>query len=124
MRSKNILTRQTALKQASQKIDWLDSELLLAFVLKISRANLLAHEEKTLTAMQAKRFFSLIKQRTKDIPLAYLLGSKEFYGLRFKVNKDTLVPRPESELMVEEALSLINKNTLVVDIGTGSGCLI
>ncbi len=123
--------RKAALKQATgflaeAGIDsaWLDSELLLAFAIGTSRADVLTHDEKIITAAQARRFFALIKQRSRHTPLAYLTGHKEFYGLDFKVTKDTLVPRPESELMVDEALAAIDKQTVLIDIGTGSGCLI
>lgn len=133
MRPKNSSTIQTALKQAvsllkKAKIDsaWLDAELLLAFVLKKRRAFVLAHGEKKLTTLQVKRFFNLIKQRGRNMPVAYLTGHKEFYGLDFKITKNTLVPRPASEELVEKALKILNKNskTIIIDIGTGSGCLI
>ncbi len=127
----SALSRKAALKHAAASLSaagidsaWLDSELLLAFVLRTDRADILAHDEKLLTAAQARRFFALIKDRSRHYPLAYLVGHKEFYGLDFKVTKDTLVPRPESELLVEEALRHIDKKTKVIDIGTGSGCLI
>lgn len=131
MRSNNTLTRQTALKNAALKLStsnidsaWLDAELILAFVLKKSRAEILAHDDRTLAKTQNKTFNALIKQRLNSVPLAYILGYKEFYGLSFRVTKDTLVPRPESELLVDTALSLINKNTVLIDLGTGSACLL
>ncbi len=131
MPSKNTLTAKKALNQAilklqKAKIDsaYLDAELLLAFVLGKNRSYILSHEEIILTNKQNISFNKLIAQRATFVPVAYMLGYKEFYGLRFKVTKDTLVPRPESELMVEEALRYINPKTLVIDIGTGSGCLI
>jgi len=141
MRSNNILTRlaslklrrsgRTALKNAALKLStsgidsaWLDAELILAFILKKPRAEILAHDNIELTQSQSKRFNSLIKQRLNLTPLAYILGYKEFYGLSFRVTKDTLVPRPESELLVGTALSLITKNTTLIDLGTGSGCLL
>ncbi len=129
--SKLTLTRRTALKLAALQLlnagiesAWLDAELILAFVIKKTRAELLAHDELKLTKSQLTSFKALINQRLTYIPLAYILGYKEFYGLKFKVTKDTLVPRPESELMVEEAIKLATKDSIIVDIGTGSGCLI
>ena len=126
---KNISIIQ-ALKDAANrfkkaKIDsaWLDAEILLAFVLKRNRSYILSHDD-TLTKSQYQKYQLLTKKRLNFLPIAYILGYKEFYGLSFKVNKDTLVPRPESELIVEMALSLINKNTTLIDLGTGSGCLI
>jgi len=125
------LTRKTALKLAALQLlnagiesAWLDAELILAFVIKKTRAELLAHDELKLTKTQLTSFKDLINQRLKYIPLAYILGYKEFYGLKFKITKDTLVPRPESELMVEEAIKLVTKDSTIIDIGTGSGCLI
>lgn len=130
MQPRNILTIKTALKNAAAtlkkaKIDsaWLDAELLLAFILGKDRSYILSHEDKLNTA-QTNRFVKLIAARSKHTPLAYLVGYKEFYGLNFKVTKDTLVPRPLSERIVEQALPLITKTTTLIDIGTGSGCLI
>lgn len=104
---------------------WLDAEVLLGFALKKDRSYLLSHGEKTLTSTQEKTFTKLVTRRSRYEPIAYILGHKEFYGLDFKVTKHTLVPRPESELMIEEAIQTINprKKVLVIDIGTGSGCL-
>jgi len=74
----------------------------------------------------------LIDRRTKKEPVAYLMGSKEFYGLKFLVNKNVLIPRPLSETLIDKTLTIINKGkistsnrrTIICDIGTGSGCLI
>lgn len=108
------------------KIDsaYLDAELILAFVLGKTRSYILSHTELTINRLQEKRYTSLILQRAKFLPVAYILGYKEFYGLKFKVTKDTLVPRPESELLVEEAIKVAHKQSIIIDIGTGSGCLI
>lgn len=105
---------------------WLDAEILLSFVLNKDRSYILAHSENLLTISQEKILEKSINRRLNHEPIAYITGHKEFYGLDFKVTKNVLVPRPESELMIDEALKIINpqKNTLVIDIGTGSGCLI
>ncbi len=130
MPSKNtsikLALNKAALQLQGAKIDsvYLDTELLLAFVLGKDRSYILSHPELNLTKAQEKRFSSLINQRTKFVPVAYLLGYKEFYGLKFKVTKDTLVPRPESELLVEEAIKAISNDSFVIDVGTGSGCLL
>jgi release factor glutamine methyltransferase len=130
MPPKNSLTLQATLKTAAAKLTkakidsaWLDAELLLAFVLKKNRTFVLSHDEKVLSVTQAKRFHSLIQKRAKHVPVAYLLGEKEFYGLNFKVTKDTLVPRPFSESLVEKAIEILNNNpkAILIDIGTGSG---
>ncbi|TXG99805.1 MAG: peptide chain release factor N(5)-glutamine methyltransferase [Candidatus Moraniibacteriota bacterium] len=113
-------------------IDALDRELFLASVLKCDRAFILAHPEYTLSKTQVKRFKQLLKRREENEPLAYILGEKEFFGISFSVNPATLIPRPETELLVEEALKLLTrkrkstskKKIAVIDVGTGSGNII
>src|SRR5680860_1119277 len=89
----------------------LEAEILLSETLNQTREYLLTHEEIKLTAKQIKNYKSLIARRLKGEPIAYLTGRKEFYGLDFKVNKNVLIPRPETELMVDEALKLITHNS-------------
>ena len=105
----------------------LEAEILLSEILKKPREFLLAYGEKKLTAGQISNFKFQISKRLKGEPIAYLTGHKEFYGLDFKVNKNVLIPRPETELMIEEALKLtthISRPMTLADIGTGSGCII
>lgn len=107
----------------------LDAELILSHVLNKPREYLLIHPESKLTTVQIAKFRKLIKRRVKGEPIAYLLGKKEFYGLEFAVNKNVLVPRPETELLVELAVKNIidTKNKIpdtVIDVGTGSGNII
>lgn len=110
-------------------IDRLDTELLLAYILRKERSYIKAHPEQQLTYIQQLRFLWYVHQRKRHIPLAYITGHKEFFGLDFKVNTHTLVPRPETEQMVELALSRItnyisrDKHIVLIDIGTGSGCI-
>ena len=83
--------------------------------------------EKEVTDRQSLVISKKIRERTQGKPLAYIVGHKEFYGLDFIVNKNTLVLRPETEMLVDEALNLLSNmlsNTLVVDVGTGSGNII
>jgi release factor glutamine methyltransferase len=97
-------------------------EILLAQVLKQSRAYLYAYPEKILTDDEIKLFQSLVARRKQGEPIAYILGEQEFYSLNFKVTKDTLIPRPETELLVDEALKLIgDKPCKVLELGIGSG---
>lgn len=115
------------LKIKKTAIKPLDFELILAYTLKKSRVFILAHPEKIISSKQLVMINKNIKKRARGEPLAYILGSKEFYGLNFKVNKNVLVPRPETELMVEETLKLITHNpqpATLIDVGTGSGCII
>lgn len=109
----------------------LDAVLLLAKVIKKSKEFILAHPEYKITANQTKIFHKLIARRQKFEPLAYLLGEQEFYGLNFKVCPNVLIPRPETELIVDEIIATEKKPTTdnrqpttVIDVGTGSGCII
>ncbi|MFA5124240.1 MAG: peptide chain release factor N(5)-glutamine methyltransferase [Patescibacteria group bacterium] len=105
----------------------LDAELLLASVLARSREFVLAHPEFKLTAKQLGRFKSLLERRINYEPIAYILGSKEFFGLELKVNRNVLIPRPETETVVEMALDYCRrlkiKKPWLIDVGTGSGAI-
>jgi release factor glutamine methyltransferase len=104
----------------------LDALLLLAAVLETNKATLLAHPERPLTAHEAEWFAEHVARRTERVPLAYLLGAREFYGRDFLVTPDVLVPRPETELLVELALEHCRQQPTVewaADVGTGSGAL-
>ena len=111
-------------KEYSKKIDHLDLDLIIAHVIKKPREFVLTHPEYTPTGAQIGKIRSFIHRRAKHEPLAYILGYKEFYGLTFKVTPDTLIPRPETELLVEEVLKLKLKNKNIFDVGTGSGNII
>ena len=102
----------------------LDAELILAFALDVDRTWLHAHSEDTLPASIIKKADALLSKRTHRIPLAYLTGTKEFYGRDFIVTPDVLIPRPESEMMIDLLKELpLPNNAQASDIGTGSGCL-
>lgn len=103
----------------------LDAELLLTQALDVARSYLFAHPEDRLDAAAADRFFSAIKRRERGEPLAYIHGEKEFWSLTLMVSADTLVPRPETETLVQEALALVSRHqsTAVLDLGTGSGAV-
>lgn len=124
MTIKNILTKYY------HKIDSLDLELLIAHTLKKSREFVLAHPEARVAPKHALRIKNYANRRRRGAPLAYILGHKEFYGLDFKVNQHTLIPRPETELLVELALKEIPNTkykiptTAIIDVGTGSGNII
>ncbi|MBI4779392.1 peptide chain release factor N(5)-glutamine methyltransferase [Candidatus Falkowbacteria bacterium] len=116
-------------KLSAEKINLphLEAEILLSAVLKKPREFILAHGEAGLTKPQIANFKSQIKKRLKGLPIAYLTGAKEFYGLDFIVNKNVLIPRPETELMVEEVLNFTPRGSrpaAFIDVGTGSGCII
>jgi release factor glutamine methyltransferase len=103
----------------------LDAELLLGGVLRCDRSYFYAHPEAPLSSETIAQFEQLLKRRYQGEPLAYLLGYKEFWSLRFQVTRDVLVPRPETELLVKLALaSVAEKRTAkVVDLGTGCGSI-
>jgi release factor glutamine methyltransferase len=104
----------------------LDSLLLLAAASGTSKASLLAHPERPLTAVEAVRLAEGVARRADRVPLAYLLGVREFYGRAFVVTPDVLVPRPETELLIELALEHLRQqpsDDWAADVGTGSGAL-
>ena len=104
----------------------LDAQLLMGFILNRSRAEVIAHDDEVLSAALADRFRSLVIRRARSEPLAYLVGEREFFGLSFEVNPAVLVPRPESELIVEQALRFARDTPgalAVADMGCGSGCI-
>ncbi len=107
----------------------LDAQILAGHVLGVERATLYAYPEREMTPEQQRQFFLLIERRAHGEPVAYLVGHKEFYGLDFFVDQRVLIPRPETELLVEAALAVIRskidagKMPVVADIGTGSGAI-
>ena len=102
----------------------LDATVLLSFALGVSKEALLAHPERTLSRDEAARFDVLVARRHEGEPVAYLRGWKEFYGLRFRVDPRVLIPRPETETLVDEARRAIaGRAAVVADVGTGSGAI-
>jgi len=103
----------------------IEVQSLLQSVLKVSRAHLLAHPEQLLGNEQQSAFNGLFERRMGGEPIAYLLGEREFYGMTFKVSPATLIPRPETELLVELALQRIPalETCRVLDLGTGCGAI-
>jgi release factor glutamine methyltransferase len=102
----------------------LDADVLLAHALGVSRETLLAHPERPVAAEEAARYDALIARRREGEPVAYLRGWREFYGLRIRVDPRVLIPRPETETLVDEARRAIaGRAAVVVDVGTGSGAI-
>jgi release factor glutamine methyltransferase len=103
----------------------LDAELLLAHTLGRERSHLRAYPEAVLDASQAHRYAELVEARRRGEPIAYLTGEREFWSLRLMVTPATLIPRPETELLVEQALGLIPAalEWQILDLGTGSGAI-
>lgn len=117
------------IKKYRTSIEQRELTLILAEVIKQNTTFVLAHPEYQLGLFQTLRLKKIIRGRRANIPLAYLLGHKEFFGLDFFVNKHVLIPRPETELIIEEVVqkindsAIINNKTILVDVGTGSGCI-
>ncbi len=105
----------------------LNAEQLLAHVLDLSRVQLYVQFERPLSSTEVSLFRELIRRRAANEPLQYILGETEFMGLNFKVTPATLIPRPETELLVEHIIETVknskNENISIIDIGTGSGCI-
>jgi release factor glutamine methyltransferase len=104
----------------------LDSELLLSSTLNLDRSSLLLNLDKKIKIEEKDFFFSLIERRKRNEPLAYITGYKEFWKNKFRVDKNTLIPRPDTEILVESVLDEldISSTKKILDIGTGSGCII
>ena len=104
----------------------LDSEILLSSTLKLDRSQLLLNLDKRIENQEKKIFFNFIERRSKNEPIAYITGYKEFWKSKFKVNKNVLIPRPDTETIIEQVLNelAINSSKKILDIGTGSGCII
>lgn len=101
----------------------LDCLLMLESVLGRDRTWLLAHPETKLSSKSADELNSMLQLRLEHTPMAYILGYSEFFGLKLNVNEHVLVPRPETEALVEFAIKNIDQNTSVIDVGTGSGAI-
>ncbi len=104
----------------------IDAEILLSFVLNKNKSFLYTYPDRELNKQVLKTYSNYIKKRLKGYSVAVITGFKYFYSLKFIVNKNVLIPRPETELMVDEALSILKKykkNIALIDLGTGSGCI-
>ena len=125
------MTYQEAIKYATAKLEAisesciLDAQLLVCEACEIKPANLFAHPEQTLSNKEGKRLDSLLARRMQGEPIAYIFSKKEFWSLDFYVNEQVLIPRPETELLVEITLNIISniKAPRILDLGTGSGAI-
>ncbi|MEP7154445.1 MAG: peptide chain release factor N(5)-glutamine methyltransferase [Betaproteobacteria bacterium] len=125
------MTISEALKLAQASIDRIDAQYLLARLLNVSRASLIAHAERELGENEKNIYIAQVEQRKAGTPVAYLIGTREFYGRDFRVTPATLIPRPETELLVEQALAGLSSqkrpggrpSASVLDQGTGSGAI-
>lgn len=128
MTSEPLLTCDALLKQAAEAIGGdsprLDAELLLAHVTGLTRTSFIAWPEREVTQTLAEQFRILVSRRVDGRPVAYLLGEQEFWSLPLKVSPSTLIPRPDTECLVETALELpLPTEARVLDLGTGTGAI-
>ena len=107
------------------KTHMLDSEILLSKILNKSRAKILLEPEQEVKLTDTIKFKELIRRRSLKEPVAYILNEKEFWSRNFYVNKNALIPRPETELMVDKLTKIFRGKAInILDIGTGSGCIL
>lgn len=124
--AKSVLSRLTYRFKESSETPGLDAQVLLAHVLERTRTWVLAHPEIRLTPEQEVRLERFAGRLVSGEPLPYILGRWEFYGLEFEVSPDALIPRPETELLVDDALEWLRRHSgerLAADVGSGSGCI-
>lgn len=113
-----------ALEDSRHDVDRFEREVLLAHVIESDRAWIWSHLDEPIDPAKLHRYQNLILQRAAGHPVAYLLGHREFYGREFEVSPAVLIPRPETELLVELALALLpERNVRAIDVGTGSGAI-
>ncbi|PJA89605.1 MAG: peptide chain release factor N(5)-glutamine methyltransferase [Candidatus Magasanikbacteria bacterium CG_4_9_14_3_um_filter_32_9] len=113
----------TTIKKYKNSTNKLDAELLLSFILGKSREFIVSNPKQKISVLQKIKFLCLVKKRKAGWSTAVLTKHKEFFGLDFKVNKNVLIPRPDTEIMVEKVLDIITPKITLIDIGTGSGCI-
>lgn len=109
--------------QKTSPLDGLETRMLLSHVLGLTRVQLITHNEQTLTSDQASILSNVVNRRVAGEPIAYLIGEREFFGLNFKVSPAVLIPRPDTELLVELAIEKTQQQGHVLDLGTGSGAI-
>ncbi|PYQ00271.1 MAG: hypothetical protein DMF82_22570 [Acidobacteria bacterium] len=126
------MTVSSALRRAEQRLRKAgiqaaaaDAEVIMRHVLRWDRARLVARAAETLPAADEQRFFALVQERAARRPLQHITGKQAFWRHEFLVTSDVLIPRPETEILVEAALESIRGRPapVVVDVGTGSGCV-
>lgn len=121
--SETLKTAAEVLQQSGIAEPRREANSLLAFALQKDKTFLIAHSEYELSPDEEKRFQKFLQRRANREPFQYITGKQEFYGLDFEVSKDVLIPRPETELIVENAVELLPENGRFCEVGIGSGCI-
>lgn len=120
---KALWTGEYILSQAHIEDPKTDAWILLEMVCKIDRTYYFMHQDDDLTEEQKQEYGSLLAKRAERVPLQYITGNQEFMGLHFNVNSNVLIPRQDTELLVEHAIELLDENWKILDLCTGSGCI-
>ena len=127
MNIENTLNEGVTILQKNKILNpQLDSEILLSSSIKRDKKYIILNPKELINSEQSEKFKSLIERRKKGEPIAYLINKKDFWKNEFFVNKDVLIPRPDTELLIEQVLKIYSKKSQiqVLDIGTGSGCIL
>lgn len=125
-----LLGKDALVGVADPGCELLEVDILLSYVLKVSRVEILAHPEFSVNAQQVREFLQLLERRKTHEPIAYIVGEREFFGLSFLVTPDVLIPRPDTELLVELILAKLipiceaEAEFTLVDVGVGSGAIL
>lgn len=112
------------LEEAQVPDSALDARLLLEFVCRITRSDLLVHGDRECRKEDRERYLELIGEREKRIPLQQITGQQDFMGMTFQVNENVLIPRQDTEILVEEAMKELHGGFRILDLCTGSGCIL
>lgn len=128
MTIKQVITEGMKILQGKIESALLETQVILAYLIKKDRVYLISHNDEVISSETYHKFIACISKRAEGIPLQYITGKQEFMSLDFYVDSSVLIPRPETEILVEEALKYIknvskNGNVHILDIGTGSGCI-
>ncbi len=125
MTLREVITEGSKILRSNEITDCeIDARLLLEYVFDVSRNELILYGDRNVDDVLCKRYFELIQKRTEHVPLQYLTGTQEFMGLEFLVNENVLIPRQDTECLVEEAMLVTEDGMQVLDMCTGSGCII
>jgi release factor glutamine methyltransferase len=118
-----VLTLKAALEEATAAIGRVDAQVLVSHMLGVDRAYLVANPMRVLTETEDARIDSVVARRSMGHPVAYLVGTREFYSREFAVGPEVLIPRPETETLVEAALARLAPHAAVLDLGAGCGAI-